>query len=112
MLLGGNRRDHAAVHAAPVRRHRRSGGARPVTRVLGSPPRLPSGLDRLSATDRTLLVALAQGSTIRGAGLRLGIAESTAKNRLAHLYARLGAQSATHAVGLALKAGLLTLDEL
>lgn len=62
---------------------------------------------RITPRTAEILSLLAEGHTKAEVGRRLFITESTVKTHLVHAYDRLGARNTTHAVALALSAGLI-----
>ncbi|MFZ5481384.1 MAG: LuxR C-terminal-related transcriptional regulator [Myxococcota bacterium] len=76
--------------------------------VAASLKRPPSPADPLTPREREVLRLLAEGLPNKLVADRLGISEHTAKFHVNAVLAKLGAQSRTEAVVLALRAGLLT----
>ncbi len=77
----------------------------------GSPPRLPAPTDRapvarLSAREREVLAALAEGLTNMELAERLFISERTANRHLSNIFAKLGVRNRTSAARIAIEAGL------
>ena len=77
----------------------------------GSPPRLPAPADRapvarLSAREREVLAALADGLTNTELAERLFISERTANRHLSNIFAKLGVRNRTSAARIAIEAGL------
>ncbi|TNC19086.1 helix-turn-helix domain-containing protein [Amycolatopsis alkalitolerans] len=68
----------------------------------------------LSLTDREVQVlnGLTVGKTSLEIGADLGLSEDTVKTHLRRLYGKLGAHDRAHAVALAYRRGVLTVDEL
>jgi DNA-binding NarL/FixJ family response regulator len=65
----------------------------------------------LTERECEVLQAAASGLTNREIGHRLGISERTAQAHLSHIYDKLGAASRTEAVTVALRHGLIELDD-
>ena len=69
---------------------------------------------QLSPREREVLVLVANGNEYKTVGrlLKPRISEKTVKNYMRFIYAKLGAHNCRHAVLLALKAGIISLEEL
>lgn len=63
----------------------------------------------LTSREREILEMLADGASNRSIAARLGISRHTAKFHVASILTKLGVQSRTEAVAIALRSGLLTL---
>lgn len=111
-------------HRAPAQRHpslraagcgvgRRRRRSRPLPECRFSTPRAGATTARETVTERELevLQLVASGSTNREMAERLFINETTVKTHLLHIYARLGVNDRTAAVGAAFERGLLTPGE-
>ena len=61
----------------------------------------------LTARERETLVLMAEGSTTRAIGQRLGVADNTARNHVQRVLEKLGAGSKLEAVAIARREGLL-----
>lgn len=66
----------------------------------------------LTDMERELLLAVAAGLTRAAAARRLRISESSARGHLVYVLRKLGAPNAVSAVVIALKAGLIGLDDI
>ena len=62
---------------------------------------------QITPRHRDVLALAADGLETQQAAIRLGVSPLTVKSTLAHARKRLGAHSTTHAVALALRAGLI-----
>jgi len=69
----------------------------------------PAGAETLTPREREVLDLLAQGLSNRRVGERLGIGERTAKFHVNAILAKLGAETRTEAVVIAVRLGLVTL---
>ena len=86
-------------------------GEQVVTDPAGGPSRLPGPADRapvarLSAREREVLAALAEGLTNMELAERLFISERTANRHLTNIFAKLGVRNRTSAARIAIEAGL------
>ena len=68
-------------------------------------------MGHVAEVDKSILRELARGCDLKTTATRTGFALSTIKNRLGPLYAALGARNGTGAVVLALKEGIISLDD-
>jgi DNA-binding NarL/FixJ family response regulator len=68
-------------------------------------------IEALTQREETILQLLTQGLTNAGIAARLHLSEGTVKNHVSEILRKLQANDRTHAVVLALKRGLLDLDE-
>ncbi len=66
----------------------------------------------LSTREREVLLLAAQGLSSKEVARRLFISERTVQTHLASIYDKLGSKNKTEALLLALKYGVVTLDEL
>ena len=62
---------------------------------------------RLTPTERKVMELAAEGLLVKQIAARLGLSPLTVKNHLARIRRRLGANDKAHAVGIAMRAGLL-----
>ena len=62
---------------------------------------------RLTPTERKVMELAAEGLLVKQIAARLGLSPLTIKNHLARIRRRLGANDKAHAVGIAMRAGLL-----
>ena len=62
---------------------------------------------RLTPTERKVMELAAEGLLVKQMAARLGLSPLTVKNHLARIRRRLGATDKAHAVGIAMRAGLL-----
>lgn len=76
-------------------------GEAAVVATDGSRERSGAPISRLTARERDVLVAMAQGWSNAELADRLGIAVPTAKTHVSNVLAKLGARSRTHAVAIA-----------
>ncbi|MCY8105888.1 response regulator transcription factor [Bacillus mojavensis] len=70
----------------------------------------PSSDTQLTEKEIVVLKAIAKGLKSKAIAFDLGISERTVKSRLTSIYNKLGADSRTEAVTIAMKRGILTLD--
>jgi DNA-binding NarL/FixJ family response regulator len=81
--------------------------------VLEPSPHEPGGLDEtaeeLTPRELEVLVLIAEGLSNRAIAARLGIRESTVKDHVLSMLDKLGAQSRTEAVTIALRRGLIAI---
>lgn len=68
--------------------------------------------ENLSPREIEVLQLIAEGNTNKQIASRLGIAEVTTKNHITSIILKLDAYNRTHAVVLALRQGLLTIDKI
>ena len=68
--------------------------------------------DPLSVREREVLLLAAQGLSSKEVARRLFISERTVQTHLASIYDKLGSRNKTEALLLALKYGVVTLEEL
>jgi DNA-binding NarL/FixJ family response regulator len=68
--------------------------------------------DSLSPREREVLVLTAQGLSGKDAAARLDISERTVEAHLGAVYSKFGARNKTEAILIALKSGVIRLDEL
>ena len=80
-----------------------------VASVVGSQDFIP---EQLSAREREVLLLAAKGLSSKEVAKRLYISERTVQTHLASIYDKLGSRNKTEALLLALKYGVVTLDEL
>ena len=80
-----------------------------VASVVGSQDFIP---EQLSAREREVLFLAAKGLSSKEVAKRLYISERTVQTHLASIYDKLGSRNKTEALLLALKYGVVTLDEL
>ena len=80
-----------------------------VASVMGSQDFIP---EQLSAREREVLLLAAQGLSSKEVAKRLYISERTVQTHLASIYDKLGSRNKTEALLLALKYGVVTLEEL
>lgn len=73
--------------------------------------RTRSGRPNLTAREAEVLKLIFEGYSNKEIAFRLSVAENTIKNHINNLMAKLNARDRTHAAHLALKRGLLTLDQ-
>jgi len=69
----------------------------------------PAAVEALTPREREVLDLLAEGLSNRRIGERLGIGERTAKFHVNAILAKLGAETRTEAVVIAVRLGLITL---
>lgn len=79
-----------------------------VAQAMGEDPKL----EELSPREREVLLCAARGLSSKEVASRLFISERTVQTHLASVYDKLGAHNKTEAMLLALKNGVLTLEEL
>ena len=77
-------------------------------RVRGEIPPIP---EDLTPREREVLRQVSAGRTNREIGHRLGISERTAQAHLSHVFDKLGVSSRTEAVTVALRSGLIDLED-
>ncbi|KUP34842.1 response regulator transcription factor [Bacillus halotolerans] len=70
----------------------------------------PSSDTQLTEKEIVVLKAIAKGFKSKAIAFDLGISERTVKSRLTSIYNKLGADSRTEAVAIAMQRGILTLD--
>ncbi|MGX4768128.1 response regulator [Bacillus mojavensis] len=70
----------------------------------------PSSDTQLTEKEIVVLKAIAKGLKSKAIAFDLGISERTVKSRLTSIYNKLGADSRTEAVTIAMQRGILTLD--
>ncbi|MEC1751894.1 response regulator transcription factor [Bacillus mojavensis] len=70
----------------------------------------PSSDTQLTEKEIVVLKAIAKGLKSKAIAFDLGISERTVKSRLTSIYNKLGADSRTEAVAIAMQRGILTLD--
>ncbi|QJC98432.1 Two-component response regulator (YdfH) [Bacillus mojavensis] len=70
----------------------------------------PSSDTQLTEKEIVVLKAIAKGHKSKAIAFDLGISERTVKSRLTSIYNKLGADSRTEAVTIAMQRGILTLD--
>ncbi|MCY8980519.1 response regulator [Bacillus halotolerans] len=70
----------------------------------------PSSDTQLTEKEIVVLKAIAKGFKSKAIAFDLGISERTVKSRLTSIYNKLGADSRTEAVTIAMQRGILTLD--
>ena len=80
-----------------------------VSRVVGGPEIVPA---TLSNREREALILTSKGLSSQETASRLIISERTVQTHLASIYDKLGARNKTEAMLLALKYGVMTLEEL
>lgn len=80
-----------------------------VASVMGGEDFIP---EPLSTREREVLLLAAQGLSSKEVARRLFISERTVQTHLASIYDKLGSKNKTEALLLALKYGVVTLDEL
>ena len=80
-----------------------------VASVMGSQDFIP---EQLSAREREVLLLAAKGLSSKEVAKRLYISERTVQTHLASIYDKLGSRNKTEALLLALKYGVVTLEEL
>lgn len=80
-----------------------------VASVMGMDDFIP---EQLSAREREVLLLAAQGLSSKEVARRLFISERTVQTHLASIYDKLGSRNKTEALLLALKYGVVTLEEL
>ncbi len=80
-----------------------------VASVMGMDDFVP---EPLSAREREVLLLAAQGLSSKEVARRLFISERTVQTHLASIYDKLGSRNKTEALLLALKYGVVTLEEL
>jgi len=80
-----------------------------VASVVGSQDFIP---EQLSVREREVLLLAAKGLSSKEVAKRLYISERTVQTHLASIYDKLGSRNKTEALLLALKYGVVTLDEL
>ena len=80
-----------------------------VATVMGEQDFIP---EQLSTREREVLLLAAKGLSSKEVARRLFISERTVQTRLASIYDKLGSKNKTEALLLALKYGVVTLDEL
>ncbi|MBQ6774736.1 MAG: response regulator transcription factor [Synergistaceae bacterium] len=80
-----------------------------VASVVGSQDFIP---EQLSAREREVLLLAAKGLSSKEVAKRLYISERTVQTHLASIYDKLGSRNKTEALLLALKYGVVTLEEL
>jgi len=68
--------------------------------------------EQLSAREREVLILASKGFSSKEVAARLFISERTVQTHLASIYDKLGAKNKTEALLLALKYGVVTLEEL
>ncbi len=68
--------------------------------------------EALSAREREVLILASKGLSSKEVAARLFISERTVQTHLASIYDKLGAKNKTEALLLALKYGVVTLEEL
>lgn len=66
----------------------------------------------LTDMQRELLLCVAAGMTRAAAARRMGVSGGSARGHMEYAINKLGARNATHAVVIALKAGLIELDDI
>lgn len=74
--------------------------------------RSPHGDFKLTVRERQVLLGVARGLTTDQIGARLQISRDTVKTHLRRAYEALGVHRGSHAVAVAIKHGILTLDEI
>lgn len=62
---------------------------------------------QLTAREREILVLLVAGNSNKGIGNQLDITEPTVRSHLKNIYRKLGVKNRAHAVGMALRSGLV-----
>jgi len=80
-----------------------------VSRVVGGQEIVP---ETLSSREREVLILTSKGLSSKETASRLIISERTVQTHLASIYDKLGARNKTEAMLLALKYGVMTLEEL
>ena len=80
-----------------------------VSRVVGGQEIVP---ETLSNREREVLILTSKGLSSKETASRLIISERTVQTHLASIYDKLGARNKTEAMLLALKSGVMTLEEL
>lgn len=81
--------------------------------VTMPPPQLkapPKALLRLTERELSVLCSIAEGMSNEQIGRRLCLAENTIKTHTKNLYVKLGARDRAHAVSLAYRVGILTVE--
>jgi DNA-binding NarL/FixJ family response regulator len=78
----------------------------------GTKPVKPVPPDRISAKGLEVLSLAAKGLSNKEIGSRLGVTEATVKSYFVDVFQKLNVRSRTEAIFVALKSGLLTLDDL
>jgi DNA-binding NarL/FixJ family response regulator len=73
--------------------------------------RAPAGEDGLTPRQRDILGHIAKGRSNKQIAFALGIRERTVKFHVAALFERLGTQSRTEALVVALRSGVIRLEE-
>ena len=71
---------------------------------------LPWPSQNLSTRQIEILTLMAEGFTSHEIGAKLGITHNTVRNHKYHMYKRMGARSAEHAVSIAYRKGYLSND--
>lgn len=77
----------------------------------GKPPGAQAVVEGLTGRELDVLRLAARGHTNRAIGRELGISDRTVQGHLANAFGKLGVNSRTEAVLLAMKQGWITLDE-
>jgi DNA-binding NarL/FixJ family response regulator len=77
----------------------------------GKPPGAQTAVEGLTERELVVLRLAARGYTNRAIGRQLGISDRTVQGHLANIFGKLGVNTRTEAVLLAMKQGWLTLDE-
>lgn len=72
-----------------------------------APAGAPAGAESLTAKQRAVLAALAEGLTVGQAAQRLGIARNTVATHVKHVYAKLSISSRAEAARVAARLGLI-----
>jgi DNA-binding NarL/FixJ family response regulator len=71
----------------------------------------PETVDELSARELEVLCLLVRGESNRGVAVRLGLSQNTVKTHISNIFGKLQVQSRAEAVVVALRRGLVGLDE-